>query len=187
MENSVTELLRRVSGGDRAAENDLIAQVYPNLHAMAKVHFRFERPEHTLQPTALVNEVYLKLIGDAPAAWKDRAHFFAVASRAMRQILTDYARRVNSNKRGNGARVIPLDEALVICEKGEKDCSGVLVLDEALEALEKVNGRLVQVVVYKHFGDMTYEEIGEVLGTSSRTVKRDWQFARAWLRDWLSR
>jgi RNA polymerase sigma factor (TIGR02999 family) len=184
MENSITVLLRRVAAGDRGAEHDLIEQVYPDLHAMAKLHFRFERPQHTLQPTALVNEVYVRLIGDSTAEWNDRAHFYAVASRVMRQVLIDHARRVCSQKRGGNARHVPLDEAIVI---SRDRCVDLLRLDEALDALEKVNPRLVQVVVDRYFGDMTQEEIAETLGVSSRTVKRDWEFARAWLQEWLSR
>ena len=184
MEASITELLRRASAGDKAAEHDLIEQVYPDLHAMAKVHFRSERPQHTLQPTALVNEVYMKLMGESKADWKNRAHFFAVASLAMRQVLTDHARRVCAQKRGGDVRRIPLDEQPVI---SEDHCVDLLILDEALTSLEKIKPRLVKVVVYRYFGDMTEEEIAEALDISTRTVKRDWEFSRAWLQDWLSR
>jgi RNA polymerase sigma factor (TIGR02999 family) len=184
MPTPITELLRRVSAGDREAEHELIEQVYPDLHAMAKWQFRLENPQHTLQPTALVNEVYLKLMGDSTAEWKDRAHFFAVASRAMRQILIDHARRVCSAKRGGRACNIPLDNCFPITEDR---CMDLLILDEALTSLEKINPRLVQVVVYRYFGDMTEDEIAEALGISARTVKRDWNFARAWLRERLSK
>lgn len=180
----ITELLRRASAGDRAAEQDLMEQVYPDLHAIARGCFRFENPEHTLQPTALVNEVYLKLLGDSGRDWKNRAHFFAIASRAMRQVLTDHARRANADKRGGGAHRIPLDEAGGVSVEQPLD---LLMLDEALEALEKISPRMVSVVVYRFFGDMTEEEIGEILEIASRTVKRDWEFARAWLRDWHAR
>jgi len=184
VEEPITELLRRASAGDREAEHDLLERVYPDLHAMAKGHFRWENPKHTLQPTALVNEVYLKLMGESAVEWKNRAHFFAVASRAMRQILTDHARRACAGKRGGGAQHVLLDDRFPI---SEQQCLDVLVLDEALASLEKIDPRLVQVVVYRYFGDMTEEEIAETLGVSTRTVKRDWEFSRAWLRDWLSK
>ena len=184
MPEPITELLRRASAGDREAEHDLLERVYPDLHAMARGQFRFERPEHTLQPTALVNEVYLKLMGESAVDWKNRAHFFAMASRAMRQILTDHARRSCAGKRGGGAHHVSLDECAPI---SQEQCADLLVLDEALRALEDVKPRLARVVVCRYFGDMTEEEIAEALGVSTRTVKRDWEFARAWLRDWLSR
>ncbi len=180
----VTELLRRASAGDGEAEHDLIERVYPDLHTMAKGYFRSEDPAHTLQPTALVNEVYLKLLGNSGPDWKNRAHFFAVASRAMRQILTDHARRACAAKRGGGVPPIDFDGHISITQQQSID---VLVLDQALASLEKINPRLVKVVVYRYFGDMTEEEIAEVIGVSTRTVKRDWEFARAWLKNWLSK
>jgi RNA polymerase sigma factor (TIGR02999 family) len=183
-EESITELLHRASAGDRGAEHDLIQRVYPDLHAMAEGHFRWENPAHTLQPTALVNEVYLKLMREAAVDWKNRAHFFAIASRAMRQVLTDHARSARAVKRGGGVQHVPIDQLVDI---SDKQCMDLLVFDEALAALEKIKPRLVQVVVCRYFGDMTEEEISEALGVSTRTVKRDWEFARAWLRDWLSR
>jgi RNA polymerase sigma factor (TIGR02999 family) len=184
MRAPITELLQRASAGDRNAEHDLIEQVYPDLHAMAKWQFRLEHRKHTLQPTALVNEVYLKLMGDSTVLWKDRVHFFAVASRAMRQILIDHARRVCSGKRGGRRNDMPIENCPAI---GVDRCIDLLILDEALASLEKISPRLVQVVTYRYFGDMTEDEIAQALGISSRTVKRDWNFARAWLRDRLSK
>jgi RNA polymerase sigma-70 factor, ECF subfamily len=182
-ESSITDLLRRASVGDRHAERHLLDQVYPELRAMAQGHFRFEVQQHTLQPTALVNEIYLKLMGDSGTDWQSRAHFFAVASRAMRQVLIDHARRHLSEKRG-GARPISLDAIVPMAGQQSHD---LLVIDEALTELGKINSRLAKVVTYRYFGDMTEQEIAEVLGVSTRTVKRDWNFARAWLRDWLSK
>lgn len=184
MEKPITELLRRASAGDREAEQELIGQVYPDLHALAKLHFRLERQPHTLQPTALVNEIYLKVMGERGADWKDRAHFFAVASRAMRQVLIDHARSVCSQKRGGGVRPAFLEEGLAVTEERWTD---LLILDEALTALEQIDQRLAKVVVCRFFGDMTEDEIAEALEISTRTVKRDWEFSKAWLRDWLSR
>ena len=184
MSESVTDLLHRASAGDGEAEASLIRQVYPDLHAMASAQFRRERRQLTLQPTALVNEVYLKLMGESSAKWKNRAHFFAIAARAMRQILTDHARRVCSQKRGSGVFHLPLDEGLAVTEERFPD---ILALEEGLAELEKVNPRLVKVVVSRFYGDLTEDEIAESLGVSSRTIKRDWEFARAWLEEWLSR
>jgi RNA polymerase sigma factor (TIGR02999 family) len=179
----VTELLRRATDGDKKAEQDLIDRVYPDLHAIARRQFQCENPAHTLQPTALVNEVYLKLMGNG-VDWKNRAHFFAVASRVMRQVLTDHARRSRAAKRGGGNRPVALNDQIPITDQQSAD---LLDLEDALSALEKIDPRMASVVVSRYFGDMTEDEIAETLGVSTRTVKRDWEFARAWLRDHLSR
>jgi RNA polymerase sigma factor (TIGR02999 family) len=179
----VTELLRRAAAGDKQAEQDLIERVYPDLHSMAREKFRWENPGHTLQPTALVNEVYVKLMGNVPE-WKSRAHFFAVASRVMRQVLTDHARRANAAKRGGNYQQVELNDRIPITQH---QCVDLLELEEALADLEKIDPRLANVVIYRYFGDMTEEEIAETLGVSVRTVKRDWEFARAWLKNRLSR
>ena len=183
-EESVTELLHRVTSGSKSAEKLLMDRVYPDLHAMAQGYFRYENPGHTLQPTALVNEVYVKLVADGKGDWKNRAHFFAVASRVMRQILTDHARREKAEKRGGGAPHIPVDVAHACVEAKFAD---LVIFDQALGALEEVHPRLAEVVVCRYFGDMTEDEIAEFQGVSTRTVRRDWEFARAWLREWLTK
>ncbi|MFN7923631.1 MAG: sigma-70 family RNA polymerase sigma factor [Bryobacteraceae bacterium] len=182
--DNITALLKRVSSGDREAEQALLDRVYPDLHAIARRHFRLEKSAHTLQPTALVNEVYLKVLQHSDTDWKDRAHFFAVASRAMRQVLIDHARRDRSEKRGGGAMNLPLNEGIASTQAASVE---LIALDEALHALEEINPRLAKVVEYRYFGDMTEQEVAEALGVSTRTVKRDWAFARAWLRDRLIR
>ena len=183
-EESVTELLHRVTAGDKSAENRLMARVYPDLHAMARGHFRRENPGHTLQPTALVNEIYLKVVADGKNQWKNRSHFFAIASRAMQQVLTDHARRERADKRGGGAPHVSIELA-----NGGVDSKFVdlLIFDQALKELNEVNPRLAEVVIYRYFGDMKEEEIAEAQGVSTRTVRRDWEFARAWLRDWMTK
>jgi RNA polymerase sigma-70 factor (ECF subfamily) len=171
-------LLHRISRGDKQAENALMPLIYRELHRVAVAHLRRERPGHTLQATALVHEVYLKLIQQRNADWKDRAHFFAVASRIMRQILVDYARRRGSEKRGGHQVQLQLDESLQI---SEEQSFLVLQIDEALARLEEMNPRHAKLVELRFFVGLSEEEVGEVLGISSRTVKRDWTLARAWL------
>jgi RNA polymerase sigma factor (TIGR02999 family) len=151
---------------------------------MAKRRFGLGNIGQILQPTALVNELYLKLMGGYAVDWKDRAHFFAVASLGMRQILIDHIKRDSAEKRGGGAPHISLDESVAIIEDRRIN---LLILDEALAALEKIQPRWAQVVVCRYFGGMTEEEIAEALGVCSRTVKRDWKFARAWLRGQFSK
>jgi RNA polymerase sigma-70 factor (ECF subfamily) len=173
----MTDLLQRLSSGDKGAEAELIPQIYQQLRKIAAAYLKNERSDHTLQPTALVNEAYIRLSEQRPVAWQSRAHFFAVAATVMRHILVDSARRKRSTKRGSG-HVVQLDENLDL-----SDQQSVLVddLDEALERLKQLNSRQARIVEMRFFGGMTEEEIGEVLGISARTVKRDWTAARAWL------
>lgn len=183
-EIDVTELLVRVSQGDKAAEARLIEQVYPDLRAIARRHLRSERPEHTLQTTALVNEAYLKLMSGGNSSWRNRSHFLASVSMAIRAILVDHARRRSSVKRGGGALVLPLDGTCLAIR--EDQWPELLDLDEALCRLELLSPRKAKVVVLRFFGDMTEENIAEALQVKPRTVKRDWAFARAWLHGELS-
>ena len=174
----VTDLLVRWSHGDDAALAELTPLVYEELRRLAHHHMGGQRPNHTLQTTALINEVYLRLADQTNSRWHDRAHFFAVAARAMRQILVSYARSQRSQKRGGGAVKIELDEtALVSPEESKK----IVDLHEALERLATLDSRKAQVVELKYFGGLNYDEMAEVLKISSITVRRDWRFARAWL------
>jgi len=152
--------------------------VYSELRGIAQSHLRRENPGHTLSPTALVHEAYLKLIEIEHVAWQDRAHFFAVAARQMRRILIDHARSRGRAKRGGDAVKVPLDEA---AEIPALDTEGLLMLDDALARLEAMNERQCRVVEFRCFVGLSVEETAEVLGTSPTTVKRDWAFARAWL------
>lgn len=179
----VTELLARISKGDRSAEEALLPRVYVELHRLARAQLRGERPGHTLQATALVHEAYLKLCQTNSTDWQDRMHFYRVAAKLMRRILIDYARQRNAHKRGSGAHKQSLDEALLV---SEDRLAQVVEIDELLDRLAELDPRLAQVVEMRFFGGLTEEEIGLALNVSERTVKRDWLKARAWLHEQLS-
>ncbi len=174
----ITELLRAWNGGDAAALDQLMPLVYHELHRAAKRYIRHERPDHTLQATALVNEVYLRLIDAQNVRWQDRAHFFAIAAQLMRRILVDFARRRRQLKRGGDAPEVSLDQALIIAKEPSAD---LVALDDALTTLAKLDERQSRVVELRFFGGLTEEEIAEVLGVSPRTVRSDWQMAKVWL------
>ncbi len=174
----VTLLLKQVANGNEQAAARLIPLVYDELHRVAKLRLRQERPDHTLQPTALVHEVYLKLVAQRDANWQSRAHFFAVASQLMRRILVDYARGRLRVKRGGKQAKVPLDEVFVI-SRGR--CDELLALDESLERLARLDERQSRIVELRFFGGLSVEEAAKVLGVSSKTVKRDWSMAKAWL------
>jgi RNA polymerase sigma factor (TIGR02999 family) len=174
----VTQLLVAWTNGNRAALEALIPVVYPELRRIAGRYLRRERVGHTLQPTALVHEAYVKLIDQNRARWQNRAQFFGVAAQLMRRILVDHARERAADKRGGGARPVTLVDAMAASPERSID---ILALDEALErltALYPEQGRLVEL---RYFGGLTIEETGEVLGSSPATVKRHWVVARAWL------
>jgi RNA polymerase sigma factor (TIGR02999 family) len=174
----VTELLAQWSHGDNAALAELSPLVYEELRRVAHRHMEGQRPGHTLQTTALVNEAYLRLADQTDPHWQNRAHFFAVAARAMRQILVSYARTQQAQKRGGGAVKIELDEAALVSPQESKQ---IVELHEALEQLSTLDSRKAQVVELKYFGGLNYDEIAEVLKISRITVRRDWEFAKVWL------
>jgi RNA polymerase sigma factor (TIGR02999 family) len=174
----VTDLLVRWSRGDDSALAELTPLVYQELRRLAHHHMGGQRPNHTLQTTALINEVYLRLADQTNSRWQNRAHFFAVAARAMRQILVSYARNQGSQKRGGGAHKVELDEAALVSPEESKE---IVDLHEALEQLATLDSRKAQVVELKYFGGLNYEEIAEVLKISRITVRRDWEFAKVWL------
>ncbi len=178
----ITVLLHRFQQGDAAAQNQLVNAVQGELRVIASRYMRREKAGHTLQTTALVNEAYLKLINIRAASWQDRAHFFAVASQVMRRILVDHARQHIAGKRGGGLQALPLNEALVF---SVEKSSQLVQLDDALSLLEKHDERACRVIELKFFGGLSAEESAEVLKISPRTVRREWTFARAWLRDQL--
>jgi RNA polymerase sigma factor (TIGR02999 family) len=173
---TVTQLLEDARHGDPQALDRLLPLVYAELHRIAESHMRSERPDHTLQPTALVNEAFLRLVGGTPAAYNDRTHFLSAASRAMRRVLVDHGRMRQAAKRG-GLNVT-LDEALVGAQPKSLD---MLALDDALTRLAAADPRSAQVVEMRFFGGLGIPEIADALGTSPATVKRDWQFAKGWL------
>ena len=174
----VTHLLTRWSQGDDAALAELTPFVYGELRRLAHRQMNAERTDHTLQTTALVNEAYLRLTDQTNPRWQNRAHFFAVAARAMRQILVSYARSQRSQKRGGGAIKIELDEATLVSPEESKE---IVDLHEALETLAALDSRKAQVVELKYFGGLNYDEMAEVLKISRVTVRRDWEFAKLWL------
>jgi RNA polymerase sigma factor (TIGR02999 family) len=174
----VTELLEQWSQGDDAALAELTPLVYEELRRLAHRQMGGERPDHTLQTTALVNEAYLRLADQTNPPWQNRAHFFAVAARAMRQILVSYARAQRSEKRGGGALKMELDEAAIVSPEQSK---AIVDLHEALERLGTLDSRKARVVELKYFGGLNHDEIAEVMKVSTVTVRRDWVFAKAWL------
>ena len=174
----ITQLLQAWRRGDEGALDKLTPQVYRELHLLARRCMGRERDGHTLQTTALINELYLRLSDLKLIDWQNRAHFFAVCARQMRRILTDQARARQSHKRGDGAQAVLLDEALVVSPQPTAD---LVALDDALNQLAKVDRRKSQVVVMRFFGGLSVEETAEVLKVSTETVARDWRLAKAWL------
>lgn len=183
LEHEITHLLQAWRRGDERALEKLTPQVYHELHRAAGHCMSQERNGHTLQTTALINELYLRLSDLKLIDWQNRAHFFALCARQMRRILTDQARARHSHKRGDGAVAISLDDGLVISPEPSAD---LVAVDDALNQLAKVDDRKSQVVTMRFFGGLTVEETAEVLKVSPDTVARDWQLAKAWLRRELS-
>jgi RNA polymerase sigma factor (TIGR02999 family) len=174
----VTRLLDAWSQGDRAALEALTRLVYDELHRLAHHYMHRQRGDHTLQTTALVNEAYLRLANREQPNFANRSHFMAVAATAMRQILVDHAKASRRQKRGDGARGVTLDEVALV---SPEPMGEIVDLDEALEKLATLDSRKARVVELSYFGGLKQEEIADVLGVSSVTVRRDWVFARAWL------
>ena len=180
----VTALLRAWADGDAAAFERLVPLVHRELHRIARHCMAAERTGHSLQPTALLNEAYLRLVGVSAVDWRDRSHFFALSARLMRRILVDVARSKRYLKRGEGAPLAPLDEAMGIAIERAPD---LVSLDLALQALAQIDGRKSQVVELRFFGGMSVEETAAALGVSAETVHRDWRLAKSWLRRELRR
>ena len=179
MPSDVTQLLAEWSRGNQAALDELTPLVYRDLHQRARNYLRHERPDHTLQPTALIHEAYLRLIDDHIPEWNGRAHFLAVASRVMRQILVDHARQHGAGKRGSGVAHVSLEEALVPAQSENSD---LMALDEALSKLAAFDDRKSRIVEMRYFGGCTVEETAEALGVAGITVMREMRLAEAWLR-----
>jgi RNA polymerase sigma-70 factor, ECF subfamily len=179
----VSVLLERILGGDRSAEGRLFDLLYGDLRRMAAYQLRRERSDHTLQPTALVHEVYVKIFRQTPPQARSRAHFMALAAQVMRRFLVDRARAKQSDKRGHRPQMIPIENALVYDDRRSEE---FLAVHDALERLREWAPRQSQIVEMRYFGGMSEDEIGEYLKISSRTVKRDWAMARSWLHAELS-
>lgn len=175
---AVTEWLVAWSGGDEAALERLVPVVHAELRRLARRAMRRERPEHTLQTTALVNEAYLRLVSASHVNWQNRAHFFALSARLMRRILVDAVRGQRSLKRGGGARRVELGDDAAPPGSGRRD---LVALDEALDALAAIDPRKAKVVELRYFGGLTAEESAEALGVSRITVEREWRVAKLWL------
>lgn len=175
---AITRLLNDWRSGDEAALAELTPVVYEELRRTARRLFRSERGNHTMQPTALVHEAFVKLI-DADVAWQDRAHFFALSSRLMRRTLVDHANARRAAKRGGGAENLPLDEERVSLEQTD---TGLLDLDEAISELAALDPRKAELIELKYFGGLSVEEMEEITGLSSSTLGRDLRMARAWLK-----
>lgn len=174
----ITQALADLTAGDREALDRLLPVVYNHLRGIAQRELRRERPDHTLNATALVHEAYLRLVQLDRIDWEGRAHFFGAAARAMRRILISYARMKKADKRGSGAAHLNLDDVIVVArERPDR----LLALDEALERLSEINQRQASIVECRYFAGMAVEETGAALGISPATVKRDWALARAWL------
>ena len=175
----VTKLCRAAARQDRRSVDALVDHVYSALRRMADRHMAAERAGHTLTPTALVHEAYLRLVDQESMDWRDRAHFYAIAARVMRRVLIDHARRRIADKRGGGQVFMTLDEKAAVPAASPE---AVLELDSALDRLDALSPRQRQVVEMRFFGGMTHEEVAAVLGVSEPTVRRDWRLAQAWLK-----
>lgn len=180
----VTRLLREIGKGDPEAAAKVIPLVYEELRSLARGYLQRERSDHTLQPTVVVHEAYLRLMRDEEIEWQDRSHFFAIAARVMRQILVDYARAHRTGKRGGGAPKLSLEAAEFVPQESADD---LLALDEVLRDLARSYPRQSEVVEFKFFGGMDTKEIAAALKVSEKTVLRDWNFAKCWLFRELSR
>jgi RNA polymerase sigma-70 factor, ECF subfamily len=173
----VTQLLKAMHAGDAQAAENLLPLVYTELHRLAKAYMRRERPDHTLQATALINEAYLRLVGE-DIDWNSRAHFIGLAAHVMRRVLVDYARAHNAEQRGGGLQRVEMQDELAI---SPEQLDEVEHLDDALKKLERENPRQARVVELRYFGGLSVEEVGALLQIAPRSVKRDWALARIWL------
>jgi RNA polymerase sigma factor (TIGR02999 family) len=179
----ITELLQSWSQGDRGAIEKLVPLVYDELHRLAKRYMSDERPGHTLQTTALVNEAYLRLVHSSHTGWEGRTHFFGVCAQLMRRILVDWARSRQALKRGGDVSALDLEEALAAAKQPDSD---LVAIDDALKALAAIDPRKSEVVEMRFFGGLSVKETAEVLKVSPETVQRDWKLAKSWLRRELS-
>ena len=183
-QQQITERLIAWGSGETSALDDVMRAVYQELRRRADHYLRLERPDHTLQPTALVHEAYLRLIDQRKVSWQNRAHFFGVAAQMMRRILVDHARTKQRGKRGGAARKLTLDEVMNLSQGRAAD---LVALDDALKALAEIDPRKSQVVELRFFGGLNVEETAEVLDVSPQTVLRDWKMAKAWLYQEMTR
>ncbi len=182
----ITQGLALIRKGDKAAEEKLLEEVYRELRRLAAAYLRRERPDHSLQPTALVHEAHIKFADLKRLELQDRAHFFGVAARLMRQVLVDHARARKAIKRGGDILIIPITKSFAISRDGDTPTE-ILALHDGLDALEKQNSRAASVVELRYFAGLSIDETAQALDIGSRTVRRDWNLGRAWLRRELGR
>ena len=182
--NEITPLLLRWSQGDEVALGQLLPVVYQELHRLAQHYLRGERSDHTLQPTALINEAYLRLVKQDSPEWQSRRHFYGVAARMMRQVLVEHARTRAADKRGGGKPKYSLEEALTF---SDDKAAELVALDDALSALAQLDERKVRIIELRYFGGLSVEETAELLNISAETVLRDWRMAKTWLYRELTR
>ena len=182
MSTQATQILHAMSAGDRTGADELMELVYDDLRGLAQSHLQATPSDHVLQPTALVHEVFLKLVG-SNVDWRSRSHFFALGAKAMRYILVDYARESSAQKRGGDRQRVPLADDLIVSAKRDED---VLALDEALKVLTEIDPERAEIVEMRFFGGMTIKEVAESIGKSPRTVDKQWAATRVWLRRHLA-
>jgi RNA polymerase sigma factor (TIGR02999 family) len=180
----ITRLLGQLHDGNHQAASELVPLIYSELHQLAASCMRRERPSHTLQATALVHEAYIRLLGQRDVDWQNRSHFFGIAAQVMRRVLLDYARKHHAVKRGGAHDKFRVDEALLVAEDR---LEAVLTIDESLSRLEKIDGRQSRIVELRYFAGLNVDETAAALGISTATVKREWQFAKAWLQREMDR
>lgn len=176
--DNVTQLLISLSNGDRAVVDLLLPVIYDELRKLASSYLRRERPDHTLQPTALVHEAYIRLVDQTRVNWQNRAHFFGVAAQIMRRLLVDHARKHNAEKRGHDFQKLSLDENI---DRAVERSSELIALDDALKSLAEFDEQKAKMVELRYFGGLSIEETADVLGVTPTTIKRHWRFAKAWL------
>jgi RNA polymerase sigma-70 factor (ECF subfamily) len=176
--HNITLMLKKLNQGNQDVVSELVPVLYDELRRLASYHLRHERPNHTLQPTALVHEAYLRLVDQKQVHWQNRSHFFGIAAQQMRRILVDYARNHQAAKRGGAVAKVTLDEAMIVSTENPTE---ILAVDETLSRLAAFDPQQARIVELRVFGGLTVEEVAEALGISPATVKRDWNVARAWL------
>lgn len=187
-QGKVTRLLFQLREGDENVLDELLPLIYGELRKLAGRYFRRERPDHTLQPTVLVHEAYLRLVTDRDARWQNRAQFFGVAANVMRRVLVDHARRSGADKRGGGAEKVPLEEGVMVAAAAPGgELAELLNLDEALRKLAEFDPVKARVVELRYFGGLSVEETAEAMNVSAATIKREWRVAKLWLHDQVMR
>lgn len=177
--SEITQMLIELTGGNKDVVNQILPHIYDELRRLAGNYLRRERSDHTLQPTALVHEAYMKLIDQKKVKWQNRAHFFGIAAQVMRRILMDHARKHSAEKRGGEAEKLPIEEEILVVSHGRS--AELLALDEALEKLAQFDETKAKIVELRYFGGLSIEETAEVMGVSVPTINRHWRMAKAWL------